>query len=74
MFPRRGIHKYTWTSPGGKKTHKQIDHILIDRRRHSSVIGVPTRRRMFEIFKSGEKLQIAVVKGFGWLDTLIINN
>ena len=28
LFPRRNIHKYTWTSPDGK-THKQIDHVLI---------------------------------------------
>jgi hypothetical protein len=26
MFPRRKIHKYTWTYPVGKK--KQIDHVL----------------------------------------------
>jgi len=37
MFPH--IHKYTWTSPDGK-TRKQIDHILIDRRWHSSVLDV----------------------------------
>jgi len=36
MFPHQNIHKYTSTSPDGK-THNQIDHILIDRRRHSSV-------------------------------------
>jgi hypothetical protein len=39
MFPHRSIHKYTWTSPDGK-THKQMDHIPIDRQRHSSVFDV----------------------------------
>jgi hypothetical protein len=37
MFPYRCIHKYDWTSPDGK-THNQIDHILIDMRRHSSIL------------------------------------
>jgi hypothetical protein len=43
MFPRRNIHKYTWTSPDGK-THNQIDHVLIDRRRQSSVLDVRSFR------------------------------
>jgi len=43
MFPRRNIHKYTCTSPDGK-THNQIDHILTDRRWHSSVLDVRSFR------------------------------
>jgi exonuclease III len=39
MFPHRNIHKHTSTSPDGN-THNQIDHIMIDRRRHSSVLDV----------------------------------
>jgi hypothetical protein len=33
------IHKYSWTSPDGK-THNEIDLILIDRPRHSSILDV----------------------------------
>ena len=43
MFPNRNIHKYTWTSPDGK-THNQIDHILIGRRRHSNILDVRSFR------------------------------
>jgi hypothetical protein len=43
MFPHRNIYKYTWTSPDCK-THNQIDHILVDRRRHSNVLDVRSFR------------------------------
>jgi endonuclease/exonuclease/phosphatase family metal-dependent hydrolase len=39
MFPHRNIHKFTSTSPHGK-SHNQIDHILIDRTRHSNILDV----------------------------------
>jgi endonuclease/exonuclease/phosphatase family metal-dependent hydrolase len=39
MVAHRNIHKYTWTSQDGK-SHTQIDHILVDRRRHSNVVDV----------------------------------
>jgi hypothetical protein len=43
MFPHHSIHKYTWTSPGGKICNP-IDHILIDRRRHSNILDVRSFR------------------------------
>jgi hypothetical protein len=39
MFPHHNKHKRIWMSPDGK-THNQIDHILIERGRHSSVLDV----------------------------------
>jgi hypothetical protein len=43
MFPHRNIRKYTWTPPDGKPQN-HIDHILIDRRRHSIVLDVRSFR------------------------------
>jgi endonuclease/exonuclease/phosphatase family metal-dependent hydrolase len=43
MSPHRNIHQHTWTSPDGN-THIQIDHIPIDKRRHSGVLDVPSFR------------------------------
>jgi hypothetical protein len=43
IFPHCNIHKFTWTASGGK-THNQLDHILIDRRWHSSVLDVRSFR------------------------------
>jgi hypothetical protein len=43
MFPHCNIHKYTRTSPD-RKTHNQIDHILVERRRHSNVLDVRSFR------------------------------
>jgi endonuclease/exonuclease/phosphatase family metal-dependent hydrolase len=43
MFPHRNIHRFTWTSSDGRM-HNQIDHILIDRRPHSSILDVRSFR------------------------------
>jgi hypothetical protein len=43
MFPHQNIHKHTRTSPDGK-THNQIDHVLTDRRWHSSILDVQSFR------------------------------
>jgi len=43
MFPHRKFHAYTWTPPDGK-TYNQIDHILVDRRWHSSILDVRSFR------------------------------
>jgi hypothetical protein len=39
MFLHQNLHKYTWTSPDGQ-THNQIDHILTDKRWHSSILDI----------------------------------
>jgi hypothetical protein len=39
MFPHQNIDKFTWTSIDGKSP-TQIDHILTERRRHSTTLGV----------------------------------
>jgi endonuclease/exonuclease/phosphatase family metal-dependent hydrolase len=38
-FPHRDIRKRTWTS-FDDVTHNQIDHVLIDKRRHSNILDV----------------------------------
>jgi hypothetical protein len=38
-FPHFIIHKHTWASPDGV-THNQRDHVLIDKRQHSSILDV----------------------------------
>ncbi|PNF22954.1 hypothetical protein B7P43_G11667 [Cryptotermes secundus] len=43
MFPHRNIHKFSWTSPDGK-IQNQIDHTLIDRKRHSSILDIRSFR------------------------------
>jgi hypothetical protein len=43
MFPYCNIYKCTWTSPD-EKTHIQIGHILVDRRRHSNILDVQSYR------------------------------
>jgi hypothetical protein len=43
MLSHSNIHKYNGTSPDGK-TYNQIDHVLVDRRRHSNVLDVRSFR------------------------------
>ena len=42
-FPHRNIHKLTCSSPDDQ-THKQIDHILIDKRKQSSILDIRSFR------------------------------
>jgi hypothetical protein len=43
MFLHCNMHKYTWMSPDGK-IHDQIDHFVVERRRHSNVLDVQSYR------------------------------
>jgi hypothetical protein len=43
IFTHLSIHKYIWTSPDGK-TRNQTNHVLTDRRYHSSIIDVRSFR------------------------------
>jgi hypothetical protein len=52
-------YSYTWTSPDGK-THNQIDHILVDRRRQSNVLDVQSLRAAD--YDSGHYLVMAKVR------------
>jgi len=59
------MRKYTWTSPDGK-AHNQIDHMLIDRRWHSSMLDVRNFRgadsdtnHYLVVAKVGEKLEVS---------------
>jgi hypothetical protein len=61
LFPRRNINKFTWTTPGGKT---QIDHILIDKRRHSSLLEV----RSFRVADCGTDNYLMVAKFRGELE------
>ena len=58
MFSHQNIQNYTWTFPAGK-THSQIDHILIDRRRHSNILDV----RSFGAANCDSDLYLVVAKG-----------
>jgi hypothetical protein len=55
MFPHRNIHKST-----DGKTHRQFDHILIDRRRLSSVLDVRSFRGVGR--DTGERLAVSKQK------------
>jgi hypothetical protein len=63
MFRQHNIHEYIWTATDGK-THNQIDHVLIGKRRHSNIFTVPNFReadidtdRYLVVAKDRERLQ-----------------
>jgi hypothetical protein len=64
MFPHRNIHKYISTAPD-EKIHNQIEHILVDRRRHSNILDVRTfmaadccTDHYLVVAKAGERLAV----------------
>jgi hypothetical protein len=59
IFPHCNRHKLIWTSHGGK-THNQIDHIFVDRRRHSSEVELRSFRAAD--FDTNHYLVVAKVK------------
>jgi hypothetical protein len=64
MSPYRNIHKYICNSPDGR-TQNRIDHILVDRRRHSNILDVRSYRaancdidHYLVVAKVGERLTV----------------
>jgi hypothetical protein len=45
MFTHLNIHEHTWTY-ADRNTSRLINHILIDRRRHLSILDVPSFREL----------------------------
>jgi hypothetical protein len=78
MFLHQNIHKYNWSSFIGK-THNQTDHILIDRRWHSSILDVRSFRgadcdtdHYLVISKVRERLAVSkqVHRSLMWKDSI----
>jgi hypothetical protein len=46
MYPHRNFYKYIWTYPDGR-TYNQTDHILIERKQHTSISDVRSFRRIY---------------------------
>jgi hypothetical protein len=79
MFPLCNIHKFIWTSPDGKM-HNQIDHILIDRKRHSSKLDVQSFRAVdcdtdhyLVVAKVTERLEVSKHTKFIWRGSILRN-
>ena len=79
MFPHRNIHKYTRTPPDGK-THSQIDHILTDRRWHSSILDVRSFRgadfgtdHYLVVAKVRERLAVSKQQHRSWMGKDLIS-